>query len=215
MLIAALHLRSQNIHSFVLGWTKWRLTDQNRCTVTGLSIKGPQSERPYIRSNPNEHLFTSRSHSRSTQLAQESTTNSETGLANTASVNDDKIFSYSTSTVRVSRLRYMSRTNTHGDYNQANKFVLVFVPFLGSKALLFLLQHLTLSTIKKIRKEVIYWFKRIVRTVLFLGYRLICLLTSRPSHNPKPQGASHLMIDDWWWILTPPHKGLFSDNLQF
>ena len=87
--------------------------------------------------------------------------NSETGLANTVSANDDKICSYSTfqkdhgtgGRRRVSRLRYMSRTNTHGDYNQANKFVLVFVPFLGSKALLFLLQHLTLSIIKKYLKE--------------------------------------------------------------
>ena len=36
---------------------------------------------------------------------------------------------------RVSRLRYMSRTTTHADHGQANRLLLIFVLFLGSKAL--------------------------------------------------------------------------------
>lgn len=36
---------------------------------------------------------------------------------------------------RVSRLPYMSRTTTHADHDQANRLLLIFVLFLGSKAL--------------------------------------------------------------------------------
>ena len=133
-----------------------------------MHCEGPSilSGRPYCKKQPkrtlvHKPLSLSEHATGKGQLAKESTTNSETGLANTVSANDDKICSYSTfqkvhgtgGRRRVSRLRYMSRTDTHGDYNQANKFVLVFVPFLGSKALLFLLQHLTLSIIKKYLKE--------------------------------------------------------------
>ena len=58
-----------------------------------------------IISNANEHLFKSRSRSQTTQLTKEPTMISETGLANMANANDDKVFFYSRFSERPWALR--------------------------------------------------------------------------------------------------------------
>jgi len=87
--MAALYLPPQNLPILVPQRTKRSGTEQNNLIVTGPSIKLTSSG-GLIRRNPNEHrVKKNRSHSYSTHLTKESTTNFETGLANMGNANED------------------------------------------------------------------------------------------------------------------------------
>ena len=87
--MAALHLPPQNLPILVPQRTKRSETEQNNYTVTGPSIKLTSSGGPYKKKSKRTLSQKSRSHSYSTHLTKESTTNFETGLANMVNANED------------------------------------------------------------------------------------------------------------------------------
>ena len=67
---------------------------------------------------------------------------------------------------------------------------------------------------KTIREGIIYWFKRIVRTMLFLGYRLICLLTSRHSQPKTTRGKPFDFLGGEEWKISEWQELFFPTDQQ-